>query len=219
MKANGRRAWRKWAKRNGAGRGAMAHYGVFRRHRDSTYAGVDGMRPQPKAKTFTPRSLVGMSQRARKRAWVAGRLDRLLFPHGVDTDELEMQSAYSWSEIRAVRPFLGQRLRPCPGCPACDEPRSSVRQLRGWVRLAGLRLFTWKRIATEPCNGFTGRWSAGWTVHLRNGERIGGAWRDDDLRVVWETAAQHCLNGMRKALGAAPRCDGSGTLPTFAPQK
>jgi len=66
---------------------------------------------KPKAVvSFSPRSLVGMSQSARKRAWVAGKFYRLLYPY----------SAYSWSEIRLTRPFLGQRLRPCPGCLECE---------------------------------------------------------------------------------------------------
>jgi len=71
------------------------------------------------------RKLVGMTQGARKRAWLAGRIDATVFPDGINTDELEMKSAYSWSEIRRWwQPFgwqlLGQRLRPCPGCAECD---------------------------------------------------------------------------------------------------
>lgn len=70
MKANGRRRWRKWAKKNGAGRGDFRR---FRRHRDSTYAGLFGMRPGPcPRRLFTLRSLVGMSQCARR--WYAGTL-------------------------------------------------------------------------------------------------------------------------------------------------
>lgn len=69
LEISGNRAWRKWGKRNGAGRGAMASYRVFRRHRDSTFAGVEGMRPAPlPAREFSPRSLVGMTMSARKRA-------------------------------------------------------------------------------------------------------------------------------------------------------
>lgn len=134
MKANGRRAWRKYAKREQRravgqdfywthdARGNVATHG--RRH-------LKQFGPRPPAREFAPRSLVGMTQGARKRAWVAGRLHRFLFPHGVNTDALEMESAYSWSEIRATRAFLGQRLRPCPGkhgcrnctrtCGACED--------------------------------------------------------------------------------------------------
>lgn len=198
MKANGMRAWRRaarrWRRKQNRRSGAPCVDGPGRWYRRQR--AWFKVRPTIRHNSFTPRSLVGMSQAHRK--WLA-----MCKSIGQRTDYRVECGLYR----------VGERLRPCPGCPACDEPRSSVRQLRGWVRLAGLRLFAWKRIATEPCNGFTGRWSAGWTVHLRTGERIGGAWRDDDLRAVWETAAQHCLNGMRKALGSAPRCDGSGVIP------
>ncbi len=78
---------------------------------------------------MTPRSLVGMTMGARKRAWLAGRIDAIVFPDGINTDELEMKSAYSWPEIRRWwQPFgwqlLGQRLRPCPGeyqCKNCSQ--------------------------------------------------------------------------------------------------
>ncbi len=157
------------------------------------------MPPRP----FSPRSLVGATQGARKRA-VLREMQREDHPlHNYRLDYWEARALYR----------LGERLRPCPGCPGCDKPRSAIRQLVGWVRLARLRLYQSKRIATEPCNGFTGRWMAMWTVHLPNGDRIGGAWRDDDLQTAREIGAQHCLNSMRKALGAAPRCDGSGALP------
>ena len=73
---------------------------------------------------MTPRSLVGMTMGARKRAWLAGRIDSIVFPDGIHTDDLEMKSAYSWSEIRRWWQsfgwqLLGQRLRPCPGCHIC----------------------------------------------------------------------------------------------------
>ena len=73
---------------------------------------------------MTPRSLVGMTMGARKRAWLAGRIDSIVFPDGIHTDDLEMKSAYSWPEIRRWwQPFgwqlLGQRLRPCNGCAEC----------------------------------------------------------------------------------------------------
>ena len=144
---------------------------------------------------ITARSLVGMSESAKKRAT---RLDK---SSGASNRPLQVRARYR----------IGERLRPCPGCPECEP--LAVRQLRGWVSLTGVRLFPWERIASEPCNGFTGRWSAGWTVHLQNGERIGGAWRDDNLSVARETAAQNCLIELRKALGSAPHCDGSGVLP------
>ena len=75
---------------------------------------------------MTPRSLVGMTMGARKRAWLAGRIDSIVFPDGIHTDDLEMKWAYSWSEIRRWWQsfgwqLLGQRLRPCPGCAECGH--------------------------------------------------------------------------------------------------
>jgi hypothetical protein len=119
MKANGRRRWRKWARgrrKHGYGDQRLAYSREIsltdRRHRN-TLAAV----PLP-AKPWSARSLVGMSMAARKRAWVGGALARIVFLDGVRSDQEEIVSAYSWSEIRGARPFLGQRLRPCPWC--CD---------------------------------------------------------------------------------------------------
>ena len=70
-------------------------------------------------KPFTPRSLVGMTMGARKRAWLSNALYPVVFPSGIVTDETEMQAGYSWQEIRDDWPLLGQRLRPCPGCEEC----------------------------------------------------------------------------------------------------
>lgn len=82
-----------------------------------------------------------MSQGARKRAYLGGSLDRLLWPDGITTDDLERESASSWSEIRTRRPMLGTNLRPCPGngcrrkqtwCIRCDgngvEPARKARK-------------------------------------------------------------------------------------------
>ena len=54
-----------------------------------------------RAKPLTLRSLVGMTQGARKRAWLAGTLYPVVFPSGISTTEEEMRSGYSWSEIRS----------------------------------------------------------------------------------------------------------------------
>lgn len=132
MKPNGRRRWRKWAKRAlDASRRVWQrkNWNKWRRHRDEAVA--HGPRGEIPPRPFSPRSLVGMSQGARKRAWVAGRLDRMLFPYGVTTDACEMQSSYSWSEIRASRPFLGERLRPCPNPWRSKEDGCVLRECHG----------------------------------------------------------------------------------------
>ena len=69
-----------------------------------------------RAKPFTPRSLVGMTRGARKRAWLL-RLTNL--------DDSEQDEARRLlAEIRVDAPFLGtklgERLRPCPGCCNCQ---------------------------------------------------------------------------------------------------
>ena len=74
-----------------------------------------------RAKPFTARSLVGMTMGARKRAWLSNALYPVVFPSGIVTDETEMQAGYSWPEIRDDWPLLGERLRPCPGCPECER--------------------------------------------------------------------------------------------------
>ena len=58
---------------------------------------------------FTARSLVGMSQKARKRL----RHDRLFGPNVAPTKLLLADSL-------TVQLHIGERLRPCPGCCACS---------------------------------------------------------------------------------------------------
>ena len=144
MSPNGRRAWRVAAKklRRKIGRRVrdLDHRSTpisgawFRRHgftmddpryQIRQYIGTwgtvdgDGVEFAIKPASFTPRSLVGMTQGARKRAWLSNALYPVVFTSGIVTDETEMQAGYSWQEIRDDWPLLGQRLRPCPGCEEC----------------------------------------------------------------------------------------------------
>ena len=85
----------------------------------------------PLSPNITTRSLVGMTQGARKRAWLRGALNDYLFPHQNSTGaEHDVRSDYSWSEIKMDAPYLGtklgERLRPCPGCCACWGVRMST---------------------------------------------------------------------------------------------
>ena len=66
------------------------------------------------AKAFTARSLVGMSQKARKRL----RHDLLFGPNVAPTKLLLADSL-------TVQLHIGERLRPCPGCCACWGHRIS----------------------------------------------------------------------------------------------
>lgn len=108
MTPNGRRAWRKWAKkqRYKTNRGLRRSGAEFRN--DATGAWYRGQRaffegrPSVAVKPFTARSLVGMTMGARKRR------------------------ARKVAQARGLKPYMlheeyriGQRLRPCPGCSLC----------------------------------------------------------------------------------------------------
>lgn len=122
MKATGRRAWRKWAKRR---RRLYAQLqkslSVSSKSDPSPYRGVICRRKKkaaegrgPRAvpvKPFTARSLVGMTMGARKRAAWAEYQGAILAQDG--------EVIGSWDDARA-KYRIGQRLRPCPGCCACS---------------------------------------------------------------------------------------------------
>ena len=123
MSPNGRRAWRKWCKR--------ARLRMNKHHR-ALYRGAIMRRKQPErtplpVKPFTARSLVGMSQKARKRL----RHDRLFGPNVAPTKLLLADSL-------TVQLHIGERLRPCPGCPECGA--DSMLILRALSRRMNLRL-------------------------------------------------------------------------------
>lgn len=130
LSPNGRRAWRKWATRRRRlfrrlcrDLRSGAHTKVTptpydapikRRVRKSSEGrGLRGPRATP-PRPFTPRSLVGMSQKARKRL----RHDRLFGPNVAPTKLLLADSL-------TVQLHIGERLRPCPGCCACWGHRIS----------------------------------------------------------------------------------------------
>ncbi len=93
---------------------------------------------------MTPRSLVGMTQGARKRA-----IRRVL--------RSKMPACY-----RLPRDFyrIGQKLRPCPGCQKCGSsvrrfaPTAGWKSPRKWVIWDGSQLWmiarTWKRKCATP---------------------------------------------------------------------
>lgn len=93
---------------------------------------------------MTPRSLVGMTQGARKRA-----IRRVL--------RSKMPACY-----RLPRDFyrIGQKLRPCPGCQKCGSsvrrfaPTAGWKSPRKWVIWDGSQLWmiarTWKRKCAIP---------------------------------------------------------------------
>jgi len=125
MSPNGRRAWRKWATRrrrlfrrlcrdlrSGAHTKVLSptpyDAPIKRRVRKSTEGrGPRATPPRP----FTPRSLVGMTQGARKRkAWARYQSARFLCDD-VNSDWTAWRSTYR----------IGQKLRPCVGCLRCQR--------------------------------------------------------------------------------------------------
>jgi len=147
MSPNGRRAWRRAAKklRRKMGRrwrspnkwsekrwselvpDLEAHRGHvtgawFRRHgfaeldpryKIRQYIGLwgtvdgDGVEYAVKPKSFTARSLVGMTMGARKRAHRAAMVG------------LDYEDGVRFTLTTSTKYHIGERLRPCPGCCAC----------------------------------------------------------------------------------------------------
>ena len=124
MSPNGRRAWRKWVRRvehnpklrpPGKSISRLAREG--KRHLGSI--------PPTPPKPFTPRSLVGMTMGARKRAAdrvaVAAlgndRAHAYTREYGSYLRSGEYLGAY-WAARATYR--IGERLRPCAGCIRCQ---------------------------------------------------------------------------------------------------
>lgn len=138
MKSNGRRAWRRWLKgqrKRGEGWGAdigrcpeRARY--TRRHRNTDQVPEAVSVP---VHYFSPRSLVGMSNSAKKRL---ARIDWLSLDSENDglsfTEAWQLSCAETCSQyVRECRPWfrIGEGLRPCPGCQTCG-PLIEVEWLR-----------------------------------------------------------------------------------------
>lgn len=114
MKANGRRAWRKWAKR--ARWSGQYNWNNLRRH---PWVGVPPLvPPTPARRPFSPRSLVGQTMGVRKRQ--ARRAKEaalsLLAGFGKQADPIK---------LAMLRPLyrIGERLRPCNGAAGCFRCR------------------------------------------------------------------------------------------------
>ena len=131
MSPNGRRAWRKWCKR--------ARLRMNKHHR-ALYRGAIMRKKQPErtplpVKPFTPRSLVGMSQSARKRrsravaylvivdvtfiehaeTWANAIHSKLFHQRKFPRHQWDLEQ---YAQVRA-KYRIGERLRPCPGCHTC----------------------------------------------------------------------------------------------------
>lgn len=118
MKANGMRAWRATARRwrrkqNRANRMIGAPWindasGRWYRRQRAFYHQRPVIQPRP----FSERSLVGMTMGARKRAALSELMAAAQTPEPREVAGQVLD--FARREYR-----IGQRLRPCPGCPDC----------------------------------------------------------------------------------------------------
>ena len=134
MKANGMKAWRKaarrWRRKQNRRSGAPYTDGTGRWYRRQQ--AWFHQRPAVPHRPFTPRSLVGMTMGARKRAARAcpGCIECLneipSVDHGVRCDS---SGAFATAPARLRTKYrIGQRLRPCPGrhgCRNCTRTRGA----------------------------------------------------------------------------------------------
>ena len=110
MKPNGRRRWRKWAKKCRLKMNA---------HHRALYTGARMRKKQPvelvplPPRPFSPRSLVGMSETSKRR----------LFRQAIDALPQEQRAANLVRLFRLYR--IGERLRPCPN-PWCSKEDGCV---------------------------------------------------------------------------------------------
>ena len=153
---------------------------------------------------MTPRSLVGMTMGARKRRALSAQEDDAL--SRLMRDPLKVLCGHFDAHDNAEqyrKPYrIGQRLRPCPGCPSCtDSPRL---QVIGYVRRIGGRVRIDRTLDVSGQSAFyviMFSWRhEGPMQKLRGFETKQLAW--EHLQEYW---------GYR---GHLPRlCDGSGVLP------
>ncbi len=157
--------------------------------------------------TMTPRSLVGMTMGARKRHALSAQEDDAL--SRLMRDPLKVLSGHFDAHDNAEqyrKPYrIGQRLRPCPGCPSCtDSPRL---QVIGYARRIG------GRVRIDRALDVSGR-SAFYVImfswrHEGPMQKLRGF---ETKQIAWEHLQEYW--GYR---GHLPRlCDGSGVLPARA---
>ncbi len=160
----GNRAWRQRASRNCWG---PYSWRVIRRHRWITEPPMRDPVLQPRP--FTDRSLVGMTQGARKRAAdrvaVAAlgndRAHAYTREYGSYLRSGEYLGAY-WAARETYR--IGERLRPCLGCCACWGADVSPAgfgydaecfgpRVNGHTKREIFRMWKWQRNLVDDCDG------------------------------------------------------------------
>ena len=196
MKPNGRRAWRRFAKQqrrkvNRRNRQTGTPWindadGAFYRHEQKHFE----QRPIVPVGPFTARSLVGMTMGARKRV-LQDELSRYIGDDDFDYGDVVAHFA---DPLR-----IGERLRPCPGCPKC-----------GVLRFRRIGGFGDNTACVEH------RLSTGQSRLIRS---IGIPWRYSRDRRRSKSAPFHPLDRCVELVDAGQwtldpeLCDGSGVLP------
>ena len=209
MKPNGRRAWRKWLNRRRRNFYKMARL-LPKRERTNgepttrqqawiyrgpvkkrARKGLTGAGPRISTpKLFTARSLVGMTMGARKRV-LQDELSRYIGDDDFDYGDVVAHFA---DPLR-----IGERLRPCPGCPKC-----------GVLRFRRIGGFGDNTACVEH------RLSTGQSRLIRS---IGIPWRYSRDRRRSKSAPFHPLDRCVELVDAGQwtldpeLCDGSGVLP------
>ena len=196
MKPNGRRAWRRFAKQqrrkvNRRNRQTGTPWindadGAFYRHEQKHFE----QRPIVPVGPFTAHSLVGMTMGARKRV-LQDELSRYIGDDDFDYGDVVAHFA---DPLR-----IGERLRPCPGCPKC-----------GVLRFRRIGGFGDNTACVEH------RLSTGQSRLIRS---IGIPWRYSRDRRRSKSAPFHPLDRCVELVDAGQwtldpeLCDGSGVLP------
>jgi len=153
MKANGRRRWRGIARQFRRWDGTSERGNFWRRHTDLECL------PEMSACSFTPRSLVGMTQRHRRKLAHA----EFAATHGCLLNPAVHVHWIDWLILDEHKYHIGQRLRPCPGCCACwgaqmthaygDVSECTGPRIVGKSRRAVKAMRKWQATLADDCNG------------------------------------------------------------------
>ena len=221
MIPNGRRAWRKWVRRQDLRRkhkqpkGSICRMARQARRHIPLVPGV--VPPKP----FTTRSLVGMTMGARKRAAyyealrssydgdggpISNRKLRLCLRTALLTPEVLSDSVPLDYRLDVRAKYrIGQRLRPCPGCPECEHGKCWRCANCGTTK--GLCDLTLAEVRCK-CGKGCGLWRISFpATTVCNGSGVLPARHQLCLGCSW------CGTPPKEDATRFTECDGSGVLP------
>lgn len=218
MRPNGKRRWRKWAKKlRGEDTNKIWPFATgayLKRHDRQGYAVPRSLWPKNMelpAKPFSPRSLCGMTMGARKRlafwdayvpfceentdgtppkSWRRRCMTAIPYDAGLHAAYNEARAKYR----------IGERLRPCPGCPKCGPGRL--------VRFVSLPRCVVVFLAGDDLYASAGPSSA-WLA-----ERTADGFKKHSI----PSLAAFSRNDRVRIIDSGAHCDGSGVLPARRPK-